>query len=207
MKTLIACLFIITFYSSIKAQSKSITIEASQNITNFSFTNSKGELDKNYKPIYSGGYAIGYRFENEKGLLLTGKIGMRKSGSSYVFDTYNYTWDLRYTEARLGIGYNYKMDKIGIHILGQPYFGYLLKGEQVLNNENFDILNTGDIRKIDYGVILSPGVNFNLASDMIKIYIDLNYLYGLNNLETNEEQKSRNTMFGGTIGLAINLTK
>jgi hypothetical protein len=207
MKTLVACLFLITFYTSISAQSKSITIEASQNITNFSFTNSNGELDKNYKPIYSGGYAIGYRFENEKGLLLAGKIGMRKAGASYIFDSYNYTWDLSYSEARLGIGYNYKMDKIGIHILGQPYFGYLLKGEQVLNNENFDILNTGYINKIDYGVILSPGVNFNLASDMIKIYIDLNYLYGLNNLETNEEQKSRNTMFGGTIGLAINLTK
>lgn len=181
-----------------------ITIDASQNITNFKFTNSLGERDKNYSSSYSGGYSIGYRYQTDMGLYIPVKLGMRSAGATYVYDNMNYSWNLQYAEARLGIGYNYKFDKLGIHLGVSPYFSYLLKANQRLNNEDFDIRASGTINKIDYGLFISPGVNFQ-ANDLINIYLDLNYMMGLGNLETDEAQKSNNTGYGATLGLAFTI--
>ena len=51
-----------------------VTIEASQNITNFKFTNSAGESVDGYKPNYSGGYALGYRYRMDNGLFFPVKV-------------------------------------------------------------------------------------------------------------------------------------
>lgn len=188
--------------SSLKAQTSNITIEASQNITNFSFIDSDGVKDKNYSPNFSGGYALGYRYTMEMGLFFGGKLGMRKAGATYVVDESNYSWNLQYMDARLGIGYNFAFGKMGAHFYAQPYLGYLLKANQSLNNENFDIINSESMSRIDYGVFFSPGVNLT-ASDFISIYVDLNYMLGLANLETTETQTSKNNLFGATLGVAF----
>jgi len=185
----------------VKAQS-SITIDASQNITNFKFVNSTGEQDKKYNANYSGGYSLGYKYAMDNGLFFPVKIGMRKAGATYVYDNTNYSWELQYTEARLGLGYNYKFDKLGAHISATGYFGYMLKANQSLNNEDFDIRSSGIINTSDYGVFISPGANFQ-ANDFINVYLDLNYMLGLANLETDETQKSNNTLYGASLGVAF----
>ncbi|MBL4861404.1 MAG: PorT family protein, partial [Crocinitomicaceae bacterium] len=187
----------------VDAQS-SITIDASQNITNFKFVNSAGEQDMNYSVNYSGGYSLGYRYTLENGMFFPVKIGMRTAGATYVYDDANYSWNLQYGEARLGLGYNYAFGKFGAHISATGYFGYLLKANQRLNNEDFDIRASDQINTIDYGVIVSPGVNFT-ASDYINIYLDLNYMMGLANLETDDTQTSNNTMYGANLGLAFTI--
>lgn len=198
------CLSLLSNYT--KAQVSSVTIEASQNITNFMFEDSLGNIDDNYKPNYSGSYALGYRYQSKGGLLFTSKLGMRTAGASYVYDAINYGWNFTYSEVRLGLGYNYTFGKLAAHILVQPYFGYLLKAEQNLNNESFDILNSNEINNIDYGLFASPGINFT-PSEFVSIYLDLNYMHGLGNLETNTSQTSNNRLFGATLGVAFSLTK
>lgn len=84
------------------------------------------------------------------------------------------------------------------------YYGYLLKANQRLNNEDFDIRSSGTINTSDYGVFLSPGANFT-ANEFITIYLDFNYMLGLGNLETNDSQKSNNTLIGATLGLAFSI--
>lgn len=186
-----------------QAQS-SLTIEGSQNITNFKFTNSLGEKVEGYGSSYSGGYALGYKYSLENGMYFPCKIGMRKAGATYIYDNANYLWSFNYFETRLGIGYNYSFGKFGAHISAMGYFGYLLKANQRLNNQDFDIRSTGDINKTDVGLFISPGANFT-ANEYISVYIDLNYMFGLGNLETDDTQKSNNRMFGATLGLAFTI--
>ena len=181
-----------------------LTIEASQNITNFKFTNSAGEQVEDYKPNYSGAYALGYRYSLENGLYFPVKLGIRSGGATYVYDNSNYIWDLKYFESRLGVGYNYSFGKFGAHFTAMGYYGLLLKANQTLNNEEFDIRESGEIQTGDFGVFLSPGVNFE-ANEYINIYLDLNYMLGLGNLETNESQTSNNTLMGATLGLAFSI--
>lgn len=188
----------------INAQTSGITIEASQNITSFSFKDSQGNSDKNYAPAYSGGYALGYRYTMESGLFFGGKLGMRKGGATYVYDATNYSWELQYAEVRLGVGYNYAFEKLGVHMSAQPYFGYLLKANQRINNEDFDIINAGTLNKMDYGVFISPGLNFNVSDD-IAVYLDLNYMLGLANLETDQSQVSHNKLMGATLGVVFKI--
>lgn len=198
--SVIVCLI----WSCTSMAQSSITIEASQNITNFKFINSLGEQDKNYSVNYSGGYALGYKYNLENGMYFPLKVGMRSAGASYVYDDANYTWSLQYFEARIGMGYNYKFEKLGVHFSATGYYGYLLKANQRLNNEDFDIRNSGEITKSDLGVFFSPGVNYQ-ANDFINVYLDLNYMLGLGNLETDPDQKSTNYLFGGTLGLAFSI--
>ncbi|TRX72594.1 outer membrane beta-barrel protein [Carboxylicivirga sp. M1479] len=182
----------------------SVTVDVSQNITNFSFTNSAGEAIKDYNPAYSGSYALGYRYSMENGLFFPAKLGMRKAGASYIYDTSNYIWDLRYADARLGVGYNYSFGEFAVHASVSGYYAFLLKANQVINNEHYDIKESGQISNNDFGVFISPGVNYSV-SEHISLFLDLNYMMGLQNLETSGEQESANKLFGASVGVAFTL--
>ncbi|MDX1652184.1 MAG: outer membrane beta-barrel protein [Brumimicrobium sp.] len=196
---LMVCL--ISFNS--EAQS-SITIDASQNITNFKFTNSQGERDESYNPNYSGSYSLGYRFTTDFGLFGGIKVGMRNAGASLVYDDANYSWNLQYFDSRLDIGYMYSFDRFSPYLAVSPYFGYLLRATQTLNHQNFDIINSGDLERTDYGLFISPGVDFRV-NDLVSVYSQFNYMLGLQNIETVENQESNNTLLGLTLGLAFTI--
>lgn len=204
MHNLLTLILVVLVMGSAVSQTQSVTIEASQNITNFRFSDSNGNIDKNYAPVYSGGYALGYKYEMEQGVYFLGKLGMRKSGATYVFDNYNYAWDLQYAELRLGIGYKYGFGKFGAHFVSQPYLGFLVRADQRLNNQDYDLLELGEMNDMDYGVFLSPGINFT-ASELIGLYLDLNYMFGLANLETNDTQQSQNRLIGASLGVSFTI--
>lgn len=182
----------------------SITIDASQNMTNFKFTNSSGERDMNYSPSYSGSYTLGYRYTTEFGLFGGVRLGMRGAGASIVIDDANYSWDLQYFNANLDLGFQYELGKVSPFLVVSPYYGYLLRATQTLNHQDFNIINSGDIKQSDYGLFISPGVSF-AANDFISVYTQFNYMLGLQNIETNESQTANNALMGLTLGLSFNI--
>lgn len=188
----------------VSAQS-SLTIDASQNIINFSYKNSLGEQDKEYKANYSGSFSVGYRNILSSGVILRGSLGMRNAGATLVVNEINNTYNFQYAEVKIGGGYLYSLnDKLGVYMTASPYFGYLLKAHQNLLNNDIDIINDESINKIDYGVYVTPGVNFNM-SEFISAYFELNVMRGLANLETDDAQKSNNTLVGFSLGLAFTI--
>lgn len=206
MKTIQYILTVLVFagFSYTASAQMNLTIEASQNITNFRFFDSNGDQMDGYQAEYSGGYALGFSYGLDNGLYFPVKLGMRNGGATYIYDNSNYSWDLKYTEARLGVGYQYSFGKMGAHFSAMGYYGYLLKANQRLNNENYNIRESGDISKTDYGVFFSPGATFS-ATENISVYLDLNYMLGLANLETDGKQVSHNTLYGASLGLAFTI--
>ena len=198
--TLAALMLSFTAFSQIH----DISIEASQNITTFLFLDSTDVKDKGYSPAYSGGYALGYRYKFDFGMYVGGKLGMRQGGASYVYNDQNYKWRLNYMEVRAIIGYSYPFGKFGAHMNLQPYFGYLIGANQRMGDEDIDLIKYGGMKRADFGMFISPGANFQ-ANDLINIYIDLNYMLGFSNLETVDNQKSRNRLFGATLGAAFTI--
>jgi hypothetical protein len=187
------------------AQTSAATLDASQVISNFKFTDSEGTKQKEYSPLYTSAYSLGYRYKMESGLLLRASVGMRNAGATLVYDESNYSWNLQYADIKLGVGYAYSLNKLDVYLTASPYYAFLLKGTQRLNNEDFDIKTSGAINKMDYGVIISPGVSFN-ASDYITIYGEINYLMGLSNLEPKTTgQKAQNVAFAPTLGIAFTI--
>lgn len=184
----------------------SMTIDASQVMANFKFADSEGSRDKVYNPIFTSAYSLGYRFSTESGLMFKAGLGMRKAGSTLVYDASNYTWDFQYADVKLGLGYMYnKPERFKPYISVSGYFAYLLKANQTINNENFDILKSESINKMDFGVFITPGLNFKL-NDYISAYTEFNYMMGLANLETSTDgQKSNNSGMSLSLGLSFNI--
>lgn len=206
-KILFITLCAVAATGSLMAQS-SITVDASQVYSTFQFTDSQGNKDKSYSGIYSGAYSIGFRHGGELGgLIIRGSVGMRKAGATMVYDDMNYTWDLQYADIKAGVGYMMLGERVQPYFTASPYYSFLLKGNQMINNENFDVLKSGSLKNSDYGVFLTPGVQISVA-ESISIYAELSYIMGLQNLETADNgQKAYNRAYALTIGASFNLTK
>ncbi len=204
-KILLLSLAFIFIKTSTMAQS-SITFDASQVFSNFRFTDSKGTLDKNYSSNISGSYNLGYRYSGTSGLLLRSSIGMRKAGATLVYDGSNYAWNLQYVDIKLGAGYLYDAGRFSPYLTASPYFSYLLKANQILNNSNYDIKKSNSIKDTDYGVFITPGVQTKV-SENISAYAEFNYIMGLQNIETSSNgQKGYNRAYAVTVGVSISLS-
>jgi len=193
----------------------SITIEASQMITNFAFQNSEGlqensyfilNSENEYKPVYSGSYHVGYAYMFDMGLFIKANVGMRKGGATMVYDNNNYRWDLKYGQGRLGFGYALDLGLFAPYLGVYGYYAQLLKANQTINNEDFDIINNGEIESNDYGVYVSPGVQIN-ASDYMSVFLEISYLMGLQNIESSQDegQEAYNLANAFTLGLSFNI--
>ena len=188
------------------AQTQSLTIDASQMFTNFKFVNSDGTQDKDYISNVSGAYSLGYQYSFDFGLMINPRIGMRKAGATMMYDNSNYIWDLQYADFKLGLGYKYELGRFSPYFKASPYVAYLMTANQVLNNENYDLLENEELKPLDFGVFFQPGVHASL-SDYISAYAEFNYMMGLNNIETNANgQEGFNKAMAVTLGLSFTIT-
>ncbi|MGD9494141.1 MAG: hypothetical protein AB7V36_12380 [Bacteroidales bacterium] len=191
--------------SAVMAQSQ-LVLEATQQLTTFKFMDSQGNsLNKDYNGILTGAYALGYRYSLNSGILFQGKIGMRNAGATMVYDDMNYSWKLQYGYLALGAGYKFGQKKISPYAIVSGYFGYLLRGTQLLNNEEFNITDAGLLNSTDYGIMGNAGVIFKL-SDYVSAYTEFSYLMGLCNIESDAGQDAMNTAYGLTLGISFSIT-
>lgn len=192
----------------------SITIDASQQITNFVFVDGTGLQDNTflifgkdnlYKPVYSGAYSLGYSYLLDFGMFFRVNLGMRKAGATMVYDASNYVWDFQYLQTKLGLGYAHDLGLFSPYIAVSGYYGSLLKANQRINNEDFDIMDSESIKKNDYGLIIPLGLRID-ASDYISVFTEASYLLGLQNLETsNDGQKANNVAYMFTLGVSFTI--
>lgn len=206
LKSLIILLACTGLATTMNAQS-GLTLEASQLLTSFKFTDSRGnDLSSEYSGIFTGAYNLGYRHVTAGGIMVSGGLGMHNGGATLVYDAMNYTWDLKYAGGRLGLGYMYQAGRVSPYLNVSGYFAYMLRGFQTINNEHFDITSMEVINEMDYGLYISPGVQLRL-SDAVSSYLEFNYLMGLADLEKDDGQETRNKAFGLTLGLSLSIVK
>jgi len=130
---------------------------------------------------------------------------MRHGGANLVYDDFNYSWRLQYADLKLGLGYMTQFENINPYFTASGYYAFLLRGTQILHNEIQNITESNILSNIEYGLVFSPGVNFKL-SDYVSAYTEIIYLKGLTNIEKDPLQKSKNSAFGLSIGVACSLT-
>jgi opacity protein-like surface antigen len=198
------CLSLIATLAS--AQS-GFTLEASQLYASFKFKDSEAaKLNNEYSGLFTGGYGIGFRYISEGGFIVRLGVGMRNAGANLLYDDMNYSWKLQYGDVKPGIGYMIKINRVNPYLTVSGYFAYLLRGTQTLNNEDFNITESGLLNRFDMGVIFNPGVEFKL-SDYVSAFTEFNYLWGLKNLETDADQTASNFAYAITLGLSFTITK
>jgi hypothetical protein len=191
--------------TSTKASGSSLTLEGSQVISNFKFFDSNGVKAEDYISNFSGAYNVGYQFKKDGGFLVRSGVGMRKAGATLIFDDVNYNWSLQYMSINAGLGYAHGDGRFKPYITVAGYVGFLLKANQSINNEEFDIKTSEEIQNVDIGIIPSIGTQIQLA-DEISAYTEFSYLIGLKNIETSTGgQESTNVATVLTLGLAFSI--
>jgi len=207
MKRIIFILTITLVSLSSHAQESSFTIEASQLVTTFKFVDSDDvKQNSDYQSIFTGSYGVGYRNFFDNNIVLKAGLGKRNGGANYVYDDMNYSWRLEYLEAKVGGGYILKRRVFSPYAVINAYYGHLLRGTQILNNEEFNITKSGILKKSDFGLIGNIGLNFSI-SNFVSAYAEGLYLFGLGNIEEDSGQTSSNRGYGITLGLSFNLTE
>lgn len=207
MKRTILLLTVFFISLSGMAQESSLTIEASQLVSTFKFIDSdNNKLNSDYQSIFTGAYGIGYRNIFENNIMLKAGLGKRNGGANYVYDDANYSWRLEYAELKVGGGYMMKRRVFSPYAVLNVYYGHLLRGTQVLNNEEFNITESDILKKSDFGLIGNLGINFKI-SNFVSAYAEGLYLFGLSNIEEDSDQTTSNRGYGISLGLSFNLTE
>jgi hypothetical protein len=111
---------------------------------------------------------------------------------------------INYLMLGLPVGYKLDLDKVKIHLAAGPYASFGLSGKFKLKidseTEEEDIKfgnnDDSDLRRGDFGLLLSPGIEFPVGNGAL--LINLNYGLGLANTEPkgDSDNSSKNTMFG-----------
>jgi len=205
-RTLFILTMILLGTAGLRAQS-GLTVEGSQYISSYKFIESNEEKFKGYIPVLGGGYALGYIIDNGSGLLVHPRVGMRPGGATLMHENSNYIWETQSLDFRVGIGYGFEMGRFTPYAKLSPYFGIVLKGNQVLNNQNYDLIKTGSMKSTDFGFYFSPGIKTAL-NDLMSAYLELSYYQGLTNIETDTNgQKSLNIGASATFGIIFNIAQ
>ena len=68
------------------------------------------------------------------------------------------------------------------------------------------MLQAESISNIDYGLFFSPGINYKVTP-VVLMKLQINYMLGLGNLETDADQTSKNNAIGASLGVLIQLNK
>ena len=204
MRSLITILFSFGLCAQFVFGQSSISIEYAQNFTSFRYVDQTGTKSDNMQYNFSDGLNIGYRYLIENGVFFSGSFGLRQGGASYVYDDFNYRWDLNYAESRLGLGYMYNLGDVSVHISTQGYAGYLYKAEQRLHQLTRNILTEGSMKEWDFGLFFTPGIAYDI-NDKVQVKLNANYMLGLYNIETDVDQSTKNSLIGSAIGFNFKL--
>ena len=181
-----------------------LTLDFGQNFTKLLFTDDQGTTETSIQPVFSTSLNLGYAYSLKEGVFFSTKLGFRPAGASYVYDEVNYRWDMNYTELRLGVGYAHDLGSITARFSTAGYAGYLFKAEQRLHHLTRDMLAAESIETWDYGMFFTTGVAYAL-NDQLSLGIDFNYMLGLNNIEVDEGQTTKNSLIGSNLNLRMNL--
>ena len=201
---LVIILLAVVLFKYSNAQSI-ITFDAGQVVSTYKFTDEQGQ-EKGFSSNITGCFSIGYQKLSPNGLFLRTNVGMRKGGASLIYNEVKADWNVQYADASVGVGYMATKWRVKPYLSASPYFAYMLKAEQTIGSDTYDIKHNKSMVMNDYGVYISPGFKVAL-SNTIGFYAEYKQIIGLQNLENTAGQKSYNRGFSLNLGVAIAIVK
>lgn len=195
----------ILFFARYSIAQSNVSFDAGQVFSTYRFIDTLGNIEKEFTNNITGCFSLGYQYSPDNGVFIRTNIGMRKGGASIIVDEINVTWNVQYIDANIGLGYMVDKWRLKPYFSISPYFGYMLRGNQTIGSDNYDIKKNESMKTTDLGVFISPGFKIAL-SNYISFYAEYKYILGLQNLE-NSNQKSFNRGFSINLGVSIAIIK
>ncbi len=179
-----------------------ITFDASQVFSTFKYIDSQGNKLKDLERNVTTATSVGYHYLLPNGLFIRVNTGTRKAGASFVYNETIVSWDVQYMDANVGLGYIHNKWKFKPYFSASPYFAYMLKANQTIGFDNYDIKKDKSVSTSDFGIFLSPGVRMALAK-RISLYAEYKYILGLQDIEKSATETLFNRGFSFHLGLSL----
>jgi len=172
------------------------------NFSKFQFTNSAGQIDRDYEYIRGANY--GLSFIIAKGYhQFRPELSFHKGGARYIYNSIPITWETSYFSAHMAYMYNIVRSRYDFTGRGNaaPYsirlglafgFNYLTAGTQSVGENKISLTGTNAISRFDVNV--SPLVTFGVRlTNLLAFNIEYRFNYGMLQIERNSPtQKTHN---------------
>lgn len=217
MNKIIFCLsFLIG--STVLAQDKKCLTQVNFNMgktfTSFMFEDAEGNPNENLSYRSGASYSLNLGFKLGTKHMLRPELIYQQLGAKSYIDNTVVEWSLNYLGT--GVGYLYKLlEKEGF--LGQESFSlspglvlnanYMMSGEQTIGASRFNITQQDLLKSFDIMIGLTLNTRFKV-SDNFSINLDYRYGFGvmdIENIEGDENERTRNMSHLASIGLSYNL--
>lgn len=182
-----------------------VGLHFSHNFSTFRFLDNEGEKED---LKYTIKYGYGFIFQKQFGsnVFAESLLSYNNKGANSQIGNAKLDWSFHYVNMTLNGGY--KLDLGRLHPYGGLgiYYGRLLKADQFVGSEYYDLMTMDIISMNDFGVNAFGGVEFAYSRSG-SVFIRLNQEMGLLQLERAEDniQKMFNRTFSIQLGLLFNI--
>ena len=200
MKKIITLLFLVSIFLPLKSQNK-IGVSFGQMYSTFRFKDSEGNIE-DLKYTIKYGYGVTWQQEILESLFVEGSLSYYGKGATSTLGVQKLDWSLHYVNVSINAVYKMTIGRLTPHGGAGLYYGRLLKAEQFIGSDYFDLIETDYIRKSDFGANLFAGIGYDY-SDYGSVFVRLNETIGLLQLEKDETATQR--MFNRTFSIQLGL--
>lgn len=194
-------LFLLTINILPVTGQNNIGVSFSQTYSTFRFKDSDGEKE-DLKYTIKYGYGLTWQQEIMENLFAEGSLTYNCKGATSTLGVQKLDWSLHYVNVSANIGYKMILGRLTPHGGAGLYYGRLLKAEQFIGSDYFDLIETDYIRKSDFGANIFAGIGYDY-SDNGSVFVRLNETIGLLQLEKDEQSTQR--MFNRTFSIQVGL--
>ncbi|MFH1119826.1 MAG: SH3 domain-containing protein [Bacteroidota bacterium] len=203
------CLILLCLIAAAVYPQDNFSVNFGQTFARFKYADSKGNADENMSAAIGNAYALNYNKTGSNGLFIRPELGYKKYGAQSSIDDLLLNWSLQYLDLNFGAGYRGTDMKFNPVIGGSLYASFLLKADQTVGRNIYNLKENDDINKMDFGMNLIAGVNYSF-SETASILLECRYAIGLRQLEPNQvstqTQDMKNRAFSLHFGLAFDIT-
>jgi opacity protein-like surface antigen len=203
MKFLFIFCFLLMLEKEVLAQNH-FTATVGQSFSTIKFKNSRGEANDKYQFVSGNRLQIGYGLNLGSDGFLQIEPGYRFGGAKLMIQPD--LIELRLHYADLGLAYDHVFD-LTDYITIRPgiglYGAYLISGQQQIANSYFNLKETKDLSRADFGLQLRGGIHYNISPDL-HLGLQYAFLLGFLNLESGESNKKQGSWLRSNI-LGISL--
>ncbi len=204
MKKLILLLTLVASGLMAKGQNN-IGLYFSQNFSTFRFLNNDGEKE-DLKYTIKYGYGLIYQIQFDSNIFAEGLLSYNNKGANSQIGNTKLDWSFHYVNLGINGGYKFNLGRIQPHVGTGFYYGHLLKADQFIGIDYYDLMSMDIISMNDLGLNIFGGMSYEYSRNGF-VFIRLNQEIGLLQMEKDDEdnQKMFNRTFSIQLGLLFNI--
>lgn len=152
------------------------------------------------------GYGLSYQLEFSDEFYGEAMLAYNTLGANSTLGVQKLDWSLGYVQLGVHAGYKLDLRRLFPHVGLGAYYGRLMKADQFIGPDFYNLMDENDINKNDVGALIVAGLEYEYSRDG-SVFIRFEESIGLLNLEQDQEasQSMFNRVFSIQLGLLFNI--